>query len=83
MHTLFEQHRIEQTTGAAVCVGDKNTGIGRPVQRNFFFYRSSDFFGAVMQFGWQTLDVHVRPIIEPSQSDDLPGQCTASNDQRA
>ena len=82
LHTLFEQHRIEQTTGAAVCVGDKNTGIGRSVQRNFFFHRSGDFFGSVVQFSGQALDVHVRPVIEPSQSDDLPGQRPASNDQR-
>ena len=74
------EHRIERPTGAAVAVADQHPVVAALDRCDLSRHRRRNPCGAVVQVGWQTIQLEMSPAVYAAELNQFPGDGSASDD---
>jgi hypothetical protein len=83
LHPFLLEHPIEGAAGAAIGVGDVDSGMGGAGLVNGTAHRVCDQCRPVVQGRGQAAQIEMVETVRLDQGDDLPGEGATGDDQRA
>jgi hypothetical protein len=83
LHPFLLEHPIERAAGAAIGVGDVDSGMGGAGLLDGTAHRVCDQRRPVVQGGGQTAQIEMVQAVRLDEGNDLPGEGATGDDQRA